>query len=44
MIQGLTIKEMEELCAEIKMHLDADRKKRTRIENQEVSFVPNCLL
>jgi hypothetical protein len=36
-LQGLTVKEMEELRQDIKMHLDLDRATQTHIEFWEVS-------
>ena len=36
MLQGLTVKEMEELRDDIKMHLDLDRATPTHIEYWEV--------
>lgn len=35
-LQGLTVKEMEELRQDIKMHLDLDRATQTHIEFWEV--------
>jgi hypothetical protein len=37
-LQGLTVKEMEELRQDIKMHLDLDRATQTHIEFWEVSL------
>ena len=45
MMQGLTVKEMEELHDDIKMHLDMDRKTQTHIDFWEVlffSFLYSC--
>jgi len=39
--QGLTVKEMEELHDDIKMHLDLDRATPTHIEFWEVIFLPH---
>ena len=36
MVQGLTVKEMEELRDDIKMHLDLDRATPTHVEYWEV--------
>jgi hypothetical protein len=36
--QGLTVKEMEELRDDIKMHLDLDRATPTHVEYWEVSI------
>lgn len=41
-IQGLTVKELEELHDDIKMHLDMDRATQTHTEYWEVMF--SCLL
>lgn len=38
-MQGLTVKEMEELRDDIKMHLDLDRATPTHIEYWEVSLL-----
>lgn len=38
MMQGLTVKEMEELRDDIKMHLDMDRATPTHIEYWEVKI------
>lgn len=42
-LQGLTVREMEELREDIKMHLDLDRATPTHIEYWEV-FCPFSLL
>jgi len=44
MIQGLTVKEMEELHDEIKMHLDLDRATPTHVEYWEVSSFVHSLV
>lgn len=36
MFQGLTVKEMEELRDDIKMHLDLDRESQTNVKYWEV--------
>lgn len=42
-LQGLTVKEMEELRDDIKMHLDMDRTTQTHIDYWEVlSFFSFC--
>lgn len=38
MVQGLTVKEMEELRDDIKMHLDLDRETPTHVEYWEVAI------
>ena len=47
--QGLTVKEMEELRDDIKMHLDLDRESQTNVKYWEVHalffypfFLNNC--
>jgi len=44
MVQGLTVKEMEELHDDIKMHLDLDRDTPTHVEYWEVSSLSIVLL
>lgn len=43
-VQGLTVKEMEELRDDIKMHLDLDRATPTHVEYWEVSICSFFLL
>ena len=38
MMQGLTVKDMEELRDDIKMYLDSDRATPTRVQYWEVFF------
>jgi hypothetical protein len=42
MCQGLTVKEMEELRSDIKMHLELDRATPTHVVFWEVCF-PMCI-
>ena len=39
MVQGLTVKDMEELQCDIKLHLDLDRATPTHVEYWEVLFL-----
>jgi len=44
MVQDLTVKEMEELRDDIKMHLDLDRATPTHVEYWEVSSFIHSLV
>lgn len=44
MVQGLTVREMEELRDDVKMHLDLDRATPTHVEYWEVSSFFHCLV